>query len=131
MGKFRAMNNKGDIVEVEILDAADKAQTFARLPDGMPLFVQGPAAVGDTVRAQIFKKKSAHCVARLLEVLKFSDRRTEPVCSYFGICGGCKWQHYQYDEQLRIKTKMVADNLHHIGQFKDFPVLPSIGAPEV
>lgn len=125
------MYKKGDIVEVEILDAADKAQTFARLPDGMPLFVQGPAAVGDTVRAQIFKTKSKRCHGKLVEVLKYSDRRTEPVCSHFGTCGGCKWQHLDYTEQLRLKTKMVADNLHHIGNFKEFPVEPAMGAPDL
>ncbi len=121
----------GEIVEVEILDAADKAQTFARLPDGMPLFVQGPAAVGDFVRVEIVEEKAKFAIANLLEVLKFSDRRTEPVCSFFGVCGGCKWQHLDYSEQLRIKTKMVADNLSHIGGFRDFPVLPTIGATEL
>jgi 23S rRNA (uracil1939-C5)-methyltransferase len=120
-----------EIIETEILDTADRAQTFARLEDGQPVFIQGPAAVGDTVRARIFKRKRGYATARLLEVLQPSDRRTEPVCADFGRCGGCKWQHLHYAEQLRIKTAMVQDALRHIGLFENAAVEPALPAPAV
>lgn len=124
------MFKKGDIIETEVLDTADKAQTFARMPDGTPLFIQGPAATGDRIRARITGKKKNRYLAVLCEVLSESERRTTPQCPVFGICGGCKWQHLKYEEQLRIKHKQVQDALHHLGDFKDFEVLPALPAPE-
>jgi len=45
------MYKKKQMVEVEILDLGDKNQCFGRLGDGIGIFVQGAAAVGDTVKA--------------------------------------------------------------------------------
>ncbi|MGE4490473.1 MAG: TRAM domain-containing protein, partial [Kiritimatiellales bacterium] len=101
------MVKKGQIIETELFDTADKNRCVGKLDDGIRVFVEGPAAVGDTVRAQIYKMKKRYLVARLTEVVKPSDCRTEPRCRYFGTCGGCKWQHLDYSEQLRIKRKQV------------------------
>ncbi len=125
------MHKKGELVEVEIFDTADKNRCVGQLEDGIRIFVEGPAAVGDTVRAQITKIKKRFLVARLTEVLKFSDRRTEPRCKYFGVCGGCKWQHLDYSEQLRIKRKQVVDALEHLGGFESPDVAECIPADEL
>jgi 23S rRNA (uracil1939-C5)-methyltransferase len=101
------------------------------MDDGIRVFVEGIAAVGDTVRAQVYKIKKRYLVAQLTEVLKFSDRRTEPRCKYFGVCGGCKWQHLDYAEQLRIKRKQVVDALEHLGNFQSPEVGECISAEEV
>ncbi|MDK2857104.1 MAG: rRNA (uracil1939-C5)-methyltransferase [Verrucomicrobiota bacterium] len=125
------MVKKGQIVEVELFDTADKNRCVAAMPDGIRVFVEGPAAVGDTVRAQIFKIKKRYLVARLTDILKFSDRRTEPHCRFFGVCGGCKWQHLDYREQLRIKRKQVVDALEHLGGFENPNVAECIPAETV
>jgi len=109
------MYKKKQMVEVEILDLGDKNQCFGRLDDGMGIFVQGPAAVG----------------ARFRELLEPSPHRIEPVCPYFGHCGGCKWQHMDYSEQLRLKRKQVQDALEHIGGFDEIDCTPCIPAPEL
>jgi 23S rRNA (uracil1939-C5)-methyltransferase len=31
--------------------------------------------------------------------------RVEPVCEHFGVCGGCKWQNMNYNQQL-VLNKM-------------------------
>ena len=105
-------------MEVEIFDTADKNRCVGTLEDGMRIFVEGPAAVGDRVQARIIKRKKRYLVARLTGILKGSGRRVQPRCEYFGVCGGCKWQHLDYAEQLRIKRKQVTDALEHLGHFE-------------
>jgi 23S rRNA (uracil1939-C5)-methyltransferase len=119
---------KGDRVETTILDVGDRDLCFGRLADGMGVFVQGPVAVGDRVAAEIFKVKKNYVSARLCEVLELSPHRVEPRCAHFGVCGGCKWQHVDYDEQVRIKRKRVGDVLTHIGGVQDPPLAPAIPA---
>lgn len=118
-------------VEVEILDLGDKDQCFGRLSDGMGIFVQGAAAVGDTVQAEIFKIKKQYLVARFRKLIKPSPHRIAPVCPYFGLCGGCKWQHMDYTEQLRLKRKQVQDALERIGGFEEIECETCLPAPEL
>ncbi|MDF7806769.1 23S rRNA (uracil(1939)-C(5))-methyltransferase RlmD [Pontiellaceae bacterium B12219] len=125
------MYKKKQIVEVEIIDLGDKNQSFGRLEDGISIFVQGPAAVGDVVKAEIFKIKKKYLVARYIELVKPSPHRIDPICHYFGLCGGCKWQHMEYTEQLRLKRKQVQDALEHIGGFQGVECTPCIGAPSL
>ncbi len=125
------MAKKGQIVEVEIFDTAEKNRCVGQLEDGMKVFVEGPVAVGDTVRAKVCKIKKRFLQARLTEVVKYSDRRTEPRCRYFGVCGGCKWQHFDYSEQLRVKRKQVLDALERLGGFENPPVGECIPAKEL
>ena len=58
--------------------------------------------------------------------LKQSDKRTKPKCPIVNKCGGCTIQHVKYDEQLKMKTKLVQklfdDNLG-----LNIKVLPTIG----
>ena len=115
---------------MEVFDTADKNRCVGELEDGIKVFVEGPVAVGDTVQARITKIKKRFLQARLTEVLKFSDRRTEPRCKYFGVCGGCKWQHFDYSEQLRVKRKQVVDALEHLGGFESPDVAECIPAEE-
>ena len=123
------MYKKLQRIELRIIDLAEKNQCFGRLEDGMSVFVQGVVAVGDRVEAEIIKIKKQYLVARLTRILIPAETRTDPICSYFGICGGCKWQHMEYHEQLRLKQKQVQDALHHIGGFKDVDCKPCIPAP--
>ncbi len=125
------MYKKKQLIELGIIDLGDKNQCFGRLDDGMAVFVQGPAAVGDVVKAEIFKIKKNYLAARLREVIKASPCRIEPRCPYFGVCGGCKWQHMEYGEQLRLKRKQVQDALEHIGGFHDIQCEACLPAPEI
>ncbi len=69
---------------------------------------------GQTVRFVVSKKRSGTCMGRLKEVLKKSELEdAEPQCPHFEGCGGCAYQTMRYENQLRLKEKMVKDILDH------------------
>lgn len=55
--------------------------------------------------------------------------RVTPRCEYFGLCGGCRLQHIDYEEQLHLKTEVVREQLRRIGHLPNVSVLPAIAAP--
>jgi 23S rRNA (uracil1939-C5)-methyltransferase len=55
-------------------------------------------------------KKSAQR-ASLIRVEQPSQDRVEPLCSIFGSCGGCHYQHIDYPAQLRLKRGILAETL--------------------
>lgn len=122
---------KGQLIEVEIADAGDGQVCFGKLADGLAVFVAGPVAVGDRVEASITKIKKNYLESRLTRVIRPSPHRVAPPCPHFGVCGGCKWQHVDYPEQLRVKRKVVADALSHLGGFAAHPVADPIPSPNV
>jgi len=114
---LQSIYSKGQQVEVDIIDAGEAEKCFGRLDEGVAVFVRGQVAVGDRVTAEVYKIKKQFLEAKLLEVISPSPERIRPTCSHFGVCGGCKWQHIRYEEQLRIKQKQIVDVLEHIGNF--------------
>jgi 23S rRNA (uracil1939-C5)-methyltransferase len=120
---------KDDIIEVTIESTGFEGKSVARV-DGMVVFVEG-AIAGDVVTAKVYKTKKKYAEAKLVKVITPSPQRTEARCSYFGVCGGCKWQHVEYSTQLQYKQQHVADALEHIGGFKGLTVLPIVGSDEI
>ncbi|NJK91175.1 MAG: class I SAM-dependent RNA methyltransferase [Blastochloris sp.] len=47
----------------------------------------------------------------------------------FGLCGGCQYQHLNYPEQLRLKTKQLRDTLQRLGSLTDPDIRPIIASP--
>ncbi|KAI8921249.1 S-adenosyl-L-methionine-dependent methyltransferase [Powellomyces hirtus] len=62
---------------------------------------------GETVKARVFRDGIGFSFAELVEVIEKSPHRVEAACKYFGRCGGCGFQHVEYEEQLRRKRAMV------------------------
>lgn len=58
-------------------------------------------------------------------ILESSPLRITPKCSLFGYCGGCQLQMASYQNQMKIKEKMIQESLSHIGK-KEIAVLPII-----
>src|SRR5436305_1074075 len=81
---------------------------------------------GELVSAEIVREKKQFAEAELVEVKQSSPDRVEPRCPYFGRCGGCAYQHINYEHQLAIKWRQVRDALQRIGKLKDVPMRPII-----
>lgn len=105
---------KGDVVEnIRVETMAAEGKCVAKV-NGLVIFLEG-CAPGDIVNARLTRIKSSFLEGKVIEILAFSPDRTEPFCTHFGMCGGCSWQHINYDTQLRYKQKQVVDNLERIG----------------
>ena len=65
---------------------------------------------GDVVDLQVKRKKHSYAEAVAVNFHKYSDVRTEPMCSHFGVCGGCTYQNLPYEEQLKMKEVQVKLN---------------------
>jgi len=62
---------------------------------------------GDSVRAKVIKKRGGIHSALLEEVVTQAANRQTPLCKHFARCGGCRWQHVPYAEQLELKEALV------------------------
>ncbi|MBT1696083.1 23S rRNA (uracil(1939)-C(5))-methyltransferase RlmD [Fulvivirgaceae bacterium PWU4] len=114
---------KGEILEnIEVETMASEGKCVGRI-NGQVIFLEG-CAPGDIVDAQLTKIKSSFLEATVTRIVKPSPNRFEPFCVHFGLCGGCSWQHIQYQEQLQYKQKQVTDNLERIGGLTLPPVTP-------
>lgn len=102
--------------QVEITDVAAEGKALARVNDRVVFVPFG--APGDVVDIQIFRKKHKYAEGRIIKFYRKSPLRVEPFCEHFGVCGGCKWQHLPYEEQLRFKQKQVYDHLVRIGKIE-------------
>ena len=84
---------------------------------------------GERVRARIYRNEKNCSMADLVEVLVPSAQRVQPLCPVYGYCGGCQYQHLEYNAQLEWKTAQVADLLR-LQAGLELPVLPAIASPQ-
>jgi 23S rRNA (uracil1939-C5)-methyltransferase len=115
------------LVDLKIQDVAFGGKGVAR-EQGKAVFV--PYTIeGELVSAEIIREKKQFAEAELVEVKQSSPDRIAPECPYFGRCGGCAYQHVDYQHQLAIKWRQVRDALQRIGKLKDVPMRPIIPSP--
>ena len=114
------------IENVEIIDAGSEGMSVAK-PEGRVVFI--PFGVpSDVVDIEVYKRKKNFFEGKILNFKKFSEKRVEPVCQHFGLCGGCKWQHMAYEWQIFYKQKQVKDNFDRIGKIEYPEIRPSWAA---
>lgn len=121
---MKIKNNVLNAIQIEGIAAEGKC--VAR-HEGKVLFVTG-VAPGDVADLRITRKKKSFMEAVPVKFHTYSPLRTDPFCQHFGTCGGCKWQHIEYDTQLRYKQQQVVDALQRIAKvpLPDIhPILPS------
>jgi tRNA/tmRNA/rRNA uracil-C5-methylase (TrmA/RlmC/RlmD family) len=116
------------VVDLKIVDIAFGGKGVGR-EQGKAVFV--PYTIeGETVSAGLVREKKQFAEAELVDVKESSPHRVTPECPYFGRCGGCAYQHIDYEHQLAIKFRQVRDVLQRIGKFKDIPMRPIIPSPQ-
>lgn len=114
---------------VPVVDAGAKGKSVAKTEDGAVIFLKN-AVPGDVVDIKTFKKRKSFYEGEATAFHKLSDRRTDPVCKHFGVCGGCKWQHMSYDSQLYFKQKEVLENLTRLGHLELPEITPIAGSSQ-
>ncbi|GMN11794.1 23S rRNA (uracil(1939)-C(5))-methyltransferase RlmD [Croceitalea sp. MTPC9] len=126
---MRKRNKRQLFEKIEVIDAGAKGKSVAKAPDGRVIFLSN-AIPGDVVDVQTTKKRKAYFEGVATHFHKLSEKRTEPVCQHFGVCGGCKWQHMGYEHQLYFKEREVENNLKRIGGVNLPKITPILGSKE-
>lgn len=112
--------------KVTITDIGAEGKAIAKV-NNCVVFV--PYVVpGDVVDLQVTQKKKSYMEARVVKFHQYSEKRYQPICQHFGVCGGCSWQMLPYSEQLFYKQKQVEDHLLHIGKIQFPPLLPILSS---
>ena len=99
------MKKKDEIVlKIEDVKFPNKAYGYF---EGEQVVVKNTVP-GQTVKAQVTKKRSSGVEAQVLEVLERSEQeRTEGMCSHYQLCGGCNYQTMKHEEELKLKERQV------------------------
>lgn len=117
------------IENLEIETAAAEGKSIAR-HDGKVIFIPF-SAPGDVADVMVQKQKKSYAEGRIQKLHTASPLRTKALCSHFGICGGCKWQHVDYAAQLGFKETQVKDDMQRIAKVEVGQYLPILGSKEV
>lgn len=65
---------------------------------------------GDEVEVEVEKETSSYAVATLKNVVSPSVFRTEPICKYYTVCGGCDMLHISREHELTLKEEWVKND---------------------
>jgi 23S rRNA (uracil1939-C5)-methyltransferase len=115
-----------DLLEDLHIDGlAHGGAAVARTADGRVVFVKA-GCPGDVVKATVTVDHGRYLEAEIAEITAPSPERRTPPCPYFGLCGGCQWQHIAYGAQAEAKRVQLTDALTRIGRIDDVEVEPTI-----
>lgn len=114
-------------MELKIEGISHNGEGVAR-NEGKVIFV--PYAIpGEIVQADIVEVKKNYSRSLLKKVIKQSPDRIEPKCPYYYKCGGCSYQHINYNQQLLFKKDITLETINRIGGIET-TVLDAIGMQE-
>jgi 23S rRNA (uracil1939-C5)-methyltransferase len=104
------MKESDRVVELKIDAISEKGHglSWLAIAENVPTRVEIPFTIpGDVVKAYIVGKRGDKLLAKLIEVIAPSVNRVEARCKHFGTCGGCRLQHFSYEDQLKHKESFV------------------------
>ncbi|TVQ43716.1 MAG: 23S rRNA (uracil(1939)-C(5))-methyltransferase RlmD [Gloeocapsa sp. DLM2.Bin57] len=115
---------QGELVELEIEDLNHQGEGVGRV-NGCVVFVRD-TVIGDRVLVRILRLRKQYSEARLEKLLVSSPHRVRPYCIVADKCGGCQWQHIDYDYQLQVKRHQVEESLIRVGGFSNVQVADTL-----
>lgn len=140
--KPRPASGGGVPFDLVVTDLALSGEAYAE-SKGVTIYVDG-AIPGEKVRVRITARgregapdrgdrgdraDDGAAKAELVSVLEPSPHRVEPACPHAALCGGCSFQHVAYEEQLRLKTRLLDGLLEDTFGPNHPTVAPMIGMP--
>lgn len=114
------------ILDLEVENLAYGGKGVARKDDFVWFVDKG--LPGQRVTAQARRKKRRYGEAFIKEVITPSPDQIDAPCPYFGLCGGCQLQHYDYPAQTQAKTQQVAELIDRLGGLTGVAVQPTLHA---
>jgi 23S rRNA (uracil1939-C5)-methyltransferase len=101
-------------MEVDVTDVAYGPSALGRTDQGQVVFVDD-SLPGERVVAEVASRKRRFVNTRAVEILHPSPARVTPPCPFVPACGGCQWQHADYEAQVEIKARVLAETLRRAG----------------
>ena len=120
--------DKKFLQNIPVIDIAEEGKGVGK-SDDLVIFID-KAVPGDIVDIELVRRKKKFYEAKIQNLVKPSEHRAEPFCSHFGVCGGCKWQHLNYEAQLQFKQKSVSDALQRLAKVDVSGMEPILGSAE-
>lgn len=114
------MIQQGELVTLDIEDISSEGNGIGKINQQV-VFVPN-TVTGDRISSRIIRVKKKHAEGKLEEIQENSKYRIRPRCIVADKCGGCQWQHIDYEYQLKVKENQVKETLTRIGGFSDFSV---------
>ena len=117
---------KNQIYEAAICDYTAEGQGVAKI-EGCAVFIPN-AVCGERVRVRIEKAQKTWAAGKIVEIIEKSPHRVNRECPVAKLCGGCDFQHIDYEEESRLKAERVRVCLNRIGG-EDLDRVPILAAP--
>lgn len=120
------MPKKGQIINLTITAISSDGRGIGKY-EGQVVFVK-EGVPGDIVDVLVTGKKKKLLEGTVNKIISPSPDRKEAFCQHFGVCGGCKWQHMEYQAQLLYKQNHVEENLKKISGIALPGISPILGS---
>lgn len=127
-GLMNKAGKKKFFEDVAIIDIAEEGKGVCKADDFV-LFVE-KAIPGDVADVEVYRSKKNFGEGKIAALKQASPYRVEAFCEHFGVCGGCKWQHMNYEAQLKFKQKSVVDALTRLAKVDVSGISPILASPE-
>ncbi len=105
---------KNEIYQAEITGMTAEGNGVCKV-QGIAVFVP-MTAVGDILEVRIVKVLKHYAYGIIEKLLSPAEGRIEPACPVFRQCGGCVFQHVNYETELQYKENFVKDAFTRIGK---------------
>jgi 23S rRNA (uracil1939-C5)-methyltransferase len=84
----------------------------------------------ESVSIEPIEKRKKFIRGRVARIKTPSADRAVAPCPYFGVCGGCNYQHIPYELQLRYKADILRETLSRLGRLHwDGPIVSHASPP--
>lgn len=84
---------------------------------------------GERAEVEEFRRQKSVIHARPLRIVEPSPHRVQPPCPYFGLCGGCQYQHFPHAAQIDAKAEILRETLRRLGSVKWEDAIPTHTGP--
>ena len=99
-------SDKFSFKKIEVIDVGSKGNSICKNSEGKVIIVKN-GVPGDIIDVKTYKKRKNFFLGKIEKFHKYSEKRVQPKCNHFGVCGGCKWQNISYDEQVKFKENKI------------------------
>ncbi len=88
---------------------------------GSKVFFIHQAIPDETVEFRVLEEKKNYSICSIERIIVESENRVNPACEYFGKCGGCDFQHMNYQAQSESKRKILCELLQKNAAYRTEP----------